>query len=132
MNRTNYGKRTMYVLPENKSRYFAILKPSNATDNKKFLLVAFQYMSERDTFVSKTAFEKLPGQKIKCMKKDVVASCRKNERVVYDQDCKPVTRITSLYKPLCQQKADKPEDSISYITKQPKSTSVVDGITYRR
>lgn len=98
------------TLPESNTRYFAILKPADKKD-KRYLLVSFQYLDERNTFVSNTVFETLPAAKLSGIKKDVVFASRNNSRVVFNQDAKPVKRIASLYKPLSQQKIDRPEDS---------------------
>lgn len=104
-------KNDTYLLPDKKSRYLAQLKPADNASGR-FLLVAFEDMGERNTFTDNTAFEKLPAAKAHKTKKSVISACRNNPLVVFDQDAKPVTRITSLYKPLSQQRTDRPEDGM--------------------
>lgn len=116
MNIRHNTKNETYILPDNKMRYFAVLRPS---DNKadRFLLVAFQDINERDTFVNHTAFETMPAARLSKLKKDAVHACRNNPTVVFDQNANPVIRITSLYKSLWQQRTDRPEDG--YIPEKP-------------
>lgn len=92
--------------------YYAIFKHPNYNENKKFLVAGFRYIDERNTFAKYSEFEVLPADKRRAMKKDRIMNlCLANERIVFDQNGKPVTRINNLYKSIVQQKTDRPEDS---------------------
>lgn len=73
--------------------YFAALKPFRAPF---FLLVAFEYMAERDTFVKNTEFVAIPAAKAKRMSEEIYHLCRDNDRCVYDQDGIRVAHLKSL------------------------------------
>ena len=74
--------------------YYATLK-----GNEKFyLLVAFRYKNERDTFVNHSEFRKANAAEINRLNEKVPRLCRKCEKAVYDQDGVRVAYLRSLYK----------------------------------
>ena len=75
-------------------RFFATLKGND----KYYLLVAFKYKMERDTFVNHSEFRIANCGEVSKMSDKVYRLCRANEKAVYDQDGVRVAYLHSLYK----------------------------------
>lgn len=75
-------------------RYFAILKGSS----RYYLLVAFKYRNERDTFVNHSEFRIANHSEVKTLNIKTNKLCRTNEKAVYDQDGVRVAYLHSLYR----------------------------------
>ena len=75
--------------------YYAIL--NNPFNRRNFLMVAFDYMAERDTFVAHSEFVKVPSAKVQRMSKHVAQLCYNHQRLVFDQDGVRVAHLKSLY-----------------------------------
>lgn len=75
-------------------RYFAILKGND----RHYLLVAFKYRTERDTFVNHSEFRMASHNEVKTLNINANKLCRANEKAVYDQDGVRVAYLHSLYR----------------------------------
>lgn len=93
--------------------HYAILRHPHYKTNGQFLIVGFQYLNERDTFIKHTEFEVLPAKERNALKRNsLVRLCAENDRIVFNQDKQPVARIDSLYKCISKQRISRPEDSV--------------------
>ena len=67
---------------------------------EKYLMVAFRSMSERDTFVKYSEFNKVTTPEAEIINHNAARQCRLNEKCVYNENGKKIAHIVNLYKPL--------------------------------
>lgn len=97
----------------------------------QFILIAFHYASERDTFAKYAGFQPISGQQVnKRIRRDIVRKCNCYIRTAFNQNGVRVgTKVTSLYKPLNQQRIDRPEDSPIPCAPKAKRKNIVNATT---
>lgn len=108
--------------------YFAMLKHPKyySGERKQYLIVCFQYLNERNTFVKHTSFEELPSAKRYSLgKKWLMERCMNNERMVFNEVGKQVVYINNLYKDLPEQQPKQVKKDVVLFTPKMKSKYIV-------
>lgn len=102
------------------------------TGKRQYMIIGFHSQGERDTFIKyvHSGFQAIkPKQIDKYLGHDVMRLCNCYIKTVFDHNGKRIAKVGSLYKPLAEQKIDRPEDSVTLVLPKTKSKTVVDGTT---
>lgn len=105
--------------------HFAICRRGKNRDGNQHMLVGFEYLAERNTFVKYSEFEKADKHELNKLSGESERLCRQCEKMVYNQDGMKVAYIDSLYKPASQQRIKRPESTYKPTQQDIKSKSVI-------
>jgi hypothetical protein len=101
------------------------------TGNKNYMLVNFNTEAERNTVVKySNGFIPIKNKEVDAyISKNVMHLCNGKCGVVYNQDGVCCGKFESLYKPLHQQSAYRPEDNAARFVPEVKRKNIIDGRT---